>query len=168
MKIRFVPMQISMFWTLVILLILITIFTLLNNVFRFAICLLVLHGVSSKIENGAKAVNWLACDWWHSIVIYFSSRGRRLHFVLVLHLVAPYNRGCLQPPFLKLNIGLFHFLFVFVCKVLKNPNLACTHLAVKLQSNATNIFWFWFPQWGKTHLVYTKMTNKVWMTKGSL
>ena len=96
-----------------------------------------IHGNYCNADAAVNAVNDPR-QWWHSIVIYFSSRGRHLHFVLVLHLVAPYNRGCLQTPFLKLNIGLFHFLFVFVCKVLKNPNLARTHLAVKLQSNATN------------------------------
>ena len=60
-------------------------------------------------------------EWWHLIVIYLSSWGRCQCLIVLLHLVAPYNRRCLQP---YCEIGLFHFLFTFVCEVLKNPNLA--------------------------------------------
>ena len=37
--------------------------------------------------------------WSHSIVIYFSSRGGRRRLIVLLHIVAPYNRWRLQPPF---------------------------------------------------------------------
>ena len=37
---------------------------------------------------------WL--HWWHLIVIYLSSWGGRLHLIVLLHLMAPYNRGHLQ------------------------------------------------------------------------
>ena len=36
-------------------------------------------------------------DWWHLIVIYLSSWGGCWHLIVLLHLMAPYNRGCLQP-----------------------------------------------------------------------
>ena len=116
------------------------------------------------------------------VLFNLSSRGGRRRLIVLLHLVAPCNRGRLQPlmsvflwtwnhgPGLDLwwtvsmipgppqggwskrsmsiwlersmipcpkkythcEIGLFHFLFAFVCEVPKNPNLARMHLAVKL------------------------------------